>query len=739
MAPSWQPERTPAGSRAAVLAAEAANRSDHRPTPPNSWGSSAANHAFKTERSPPPSAELTTLNRERSLRAAKGAMAGSRPRSRTLPVATRQSGGDDTGAALSAATTAHRPSTASTRANVQATGAVPFTTMDRRMFTSNPPLRSDTEDKQRADSLHASAVAMAKRMYTQQQRVIEQTKLANEGTSRGRSASFSSDEVQPMRFNNLQEAAYKLAQERLAKLQEEHQRNRETSELQEYYATPPSPTTGRRFSIRNKLRRRASSDGEVVEDRKRSQQIRAQMSLFSEKIVEVDEQKRQRDREALLAAAQRNVKAQLQGMDEKVFKETGMVAPSMLSEWELKAHAAAQARSEQRKSDNYGKVDIGAGRFMDQKEVDEIAAKRVQPVLDEINEKAEEERERQIALKMEQEAKQREIESEKARDKEIKDIYKKLKEQNKDEEKAKRAELKQEEKARKEEEKAAKAEKKRTAKEGKDKHKEIVMVPETGDETAQEQPAEQPATEAEEGHRQGGHLPAILSLKKIQRKDKDKDATLSPEKHSPPLPEEESPASPTSKMRNWLRSRFTRPRARSSPAAQTTTTTASEGGAGAGKKGFIGGAALANLGGGTASATSLNESRTASVREVALAGRQQSAQSQPGVEDVDERERDKGLVILPLTGDEPGEGSGKAAATGGGPVTPERRRSRSLGSVSSLTSSDGAGSDGEHFVEARDDLSGAGGLSPPKPFRGVAEGRLSASPDRGSKFLEMME
>ncbi len=128
----------------------------------------------------------------------------------------------------------------------------------------------------------------------------------------------------------------------------------------------------------------------------------------------------------MIAAAQRNVNKSLQGMDERVFADTGKVGPSLLNEWELKAHAAAQAKSDDR-MENYGKVNIGGGKFINQSQVDLIAKKNVQPVLDEINEKAEKERERQATLKVEQENQKRTEAEKKTREKEEKEINKKLK------------------------------------------------------------------------------------------------------------------------------------------------------------------------------------------------------------------------------------------------------------------------------------------------------------------------
>lgn len=458
-----QADRNPAGSKtAAVMAAENANHRsapDKRASMPASvWGNSAATQAFASAAAAgalEPREPMTELNRQKSLRAAKDAFAGDaaatttggagrRGRSASSPW-TYPDSANAAANALSAATIAHRPTSTTINLKMSDVGAQPVTSMGSEMYTSHPPVKLEVDEKNHDEALHASAVAMAKKMYAfQQQKGAADAAVAAKQTwgheQRPRTAG-TDDSAQPMQFTNLQEAAYKLAQERLARLQDEHQRNRG---LADYYGTSPtSPTSpGRRLTktMGSKLRRRASSDGDVVvaaaslggmgadDDRQRSRQIRKQMSLFSTRLDEVDESKRARDREALLAAAQRNVKATLDGMDEKMYREQGRVPPSKLNEWEAKAHVAAQARSEARLAgDMSGKVDLGGGQYMDRDKVDEIAARRVQPVLDEINERAELERQRLVAQREEQEKKRLESEAEKAKNREAKEDARRVK------------------------------------------------------------------------------------------------------------------------------------------------------------------------------------------------------------------------------------------------------------------------------------------------------------------------
>jgi len=511
--------------------------------------------------------------------------------------------------ALSAATLAHRPSTT----KVGDAGASPVTKMDRQMYTSNPPVKPEVDERNREAVLHASAVAMAKKMYSTQQKMFDAARKAEEEGGRSRPGSADSDRGRPMQFNNLQEAAYKLAQERLAKLHDEHQRART---YQDYYgAGPYSLPPGRKFTKLGKSRRRSSSDGDVVrpvaevDDRKRSRQIQKQMSLFSTRLSEVDESQRARDREALLAAARRNVKATMEGMDEKMYRDTGRVTPAKLSEWELRAHATAQARSEERMGGHAtGKVDIGGGQYMDREKVEEIAARRVQPLLDEINEKAEMERKRIVALREEQEKKRLEWEAEKARNAEVKEAQRKLK----DEEKARRGELKHEAKA-------AKAEGRRLAREETDNRKPAgAIIPGASDSEGPGEASDKPTEEApSHRHRILPFTPRIQTKPSSASNPKNDPSPLSPSSNTSP---ESATDSPTSRVKNWLKSRLHKPRAKSVSGNNSGGGKSSDAG-GKAPGGFLGGHRLTRLHpDGTGSMTSLSEERSASMREVALAG-----------------------------------------------------------------------------------------------------------------------
>ncbi|KAI0866203.1 hypothetical protein F4860DRAFT_212969 [Xylaria cubensis] len=524
-----EPAASSHGANAALLAAQSAT-GHGSPKPPFSDGSiSAATSALKPGRSDPRNTSSGALERHRSLLAAKGAVAR-RQRADSAPIP-RESYPDEANAAanaLNAATKAHRP--ASYRVPIEEAGAVPYTTMNKLMFTSRPPVKPEVDEQKRADVLHASAIAMAKKMYSQQQKMIEAKKVhADKASARGdlEVSSSISDDPQPAQLTTLQDAAYKQAQARLAKMKEKNAQNRN---LQDYYGTTPS---SHRHSITGKLRKRSLSDGVVIEDQKRSQQIKKQMSLFSNKLSEIDEHKRQQDQDLLLAAAQRNVHARLKSMDAKIASETGMVPPPTLTQWELSSRAIAQSRVLQQNNRQPGKVDIGGGIQMDQEDINAIAARKIQPILDEINAKAEIEHARQLELRLEMEREKEQQEVEKARQREAEDVQKKLKQQEKLEQKEKRAEEKQEAKARKEEEKAAKFELRR-----------LTRAEKTRSAEHDQGAAEPESPEGMNSNTQAAMIP-VSSTEEI-----------GPQTSTGML--EGSPKSPSGRIKTWLKSRFSR-------------------------------------------------------------------------------------------------------------------------------------------------------------------------------------
>ncbi|KAI1188280.1 hypothetical protein F5B17DRAFT_396241 [Nemania serpens] len=584
------------GTNTALLAAQsAASSSASKPSSIDDRAPTTA-HGSKSNHPHPHNAKPGALDHHRSLVAAKGAVAR-RQRAGSAPTP-RESYPDEANAAanaLNAATRAHRPMLYPIP--LEEAGAIPYTTMNKLMFTSRPPVKIEVDEQKRADVLHASAVAMAKEMYTQQQRMMEAKKAHVEQRSPRADLEVSSsisDDPQPAQLTTLQDAAYKQAQARLASMQ---QKNLQNMDLQDYYGTKP---LSRVFSVKGKLRKRSFSDGAVIEDQRRSEHIKNQMSLFSNRLSEIDEKKRQHDQDLLLAAAQRKVHEQLKSMDEKIATETGMVAPTTLTQWELKARAVAHSRATQKGSRQQGKVDIGAGITMDQEDINAIAARRVQPILDEINAKAELEHARQLEARLEAERKKEEHEVERSRQREAHDIQKKLKQQEKLEQHERKAEEKQEAKAKKEEEKAVKAKQKKLARAEKN------------------QPAENDHDASEQLEPEEDMIVMNSSGQPVRVSGLDSEGTRTGTRpETRPEGPQEGPRSPQSKVKTWLKSRFSR--GPKSPTEEQHKDKASQ-------KGFVGGASLAENQG-NHSATSLESRNSASVREVAMAGKNSASHS----------------------------------------------------------------------------------------------------------------
>ena len=389
----WQPQRSSAGSRAAALAAKDVRSVDVWHPEATEAGNSAAGQAMRGNGlSSPARSGFTAERPNKALLAATGAMSGGRKRSGSSPIkkSTYPDSENSAANALSAASFANKSSlrlsqvrrdvtTSPSSASMDAARlqAAAVTNLPREMYTSNPPVAPEVEEKNRQAGQRAAAISMAKQMYDIQQRAITQAQEEDRSDShmaasylhnRKQSAILMEEAYQsPPQYANLQEAAQRLAAERLAKLHDEH------AAYRNYYGT--NVTSQSRLSVRNRPRRRASSDGGAhTPDDNSSKLSRPDVSFTNERSAQLDAKKRQKDRDLLMAAAQRNVKASMQSMDERVFSETGRPSPAMVEDWESKANARAKAASEARLV-NHGKVNIGGGKYLDQSEIDEIAAK----------------------------------------------------------------------------------------------------------------------------------------------------------------------------------------------------------------------------------------------------------------------------------------------------------------------------------------------------------------------------
>ncbi|KAF2842857.1 hypothetical protein M501DRAFT_965657 [Patellaria atrata CBS 101060] len=691
-APLWKPEESAAGSKAALRAARDGPKVNLWTPEATKVGNSAAGIAFRNKGlSPHVERGTPSDSRKKALMAATGAMSGrQRSGSTPTPIPSYPDEANSAHNALNAATVANRPqgkpqaidsnrlsSPAMQAARAQNLGR----NVNRQMYTEHPPVSIEVEEKKRQDALRASAVSMAKKMFEIQQAHIDAASETSRSDGRaaatavhGRRPSTTTEtdiREQAMQYIHLQDAAHKLAAERLAKLNPD-----ESAAFRSYYGyEKESPRS--RLSIR-RGRRRASSEGGLADsdDEERSRKIRSQMSLFNDQVAQVDAKKRQIDRDSLMAAAERKVHAQMHSIDEKVFNETGKASPAMMEEWEARARAKAAADSKARMA-NYGRVHIGGGKYLDQSEVDAIAQSKIQPTLDEINTKAEQQRARDEELRLDQEQKKRELERERQRAAELKAEEKRSKDEDKAAAKARKAEDKAAENARKEIEKAKAAEEKRLEKDQKRKSRAAA-------------PTEEPMTEiealpeADTGPDLTADLAVITSPTSdisLSRPDSAEDQVTSPT----------SPMSPAKESKG-LKSLLNKLKRRSKPPADESPNSPSE-------KSFIGGAALTGTTGPKESNSSIAEpgvdlSTLSGPAYTSREGGKQSARARsPSISSLSSEEEDRG------------------------------RTGRRVSDVSS----------GEDFEEARDHFDE--GLAPPPSFGSLAKEK-TGSPVRDSRFSE---
>jgi Eisosome protein 1 len=268
----------------------------------------------------------------------------------------------------------------------------------REMLTEHPPIRMEVEEQKHQDALHASAVSLAKNVYSRNNQASSTTGTGHSTASDGQ------QKAKP--YLSLQDAAQKMAAERLARIKDPDG----TASLRNYYGYPEvtrSKSTHPKNllqKVRHPLHHRTHSEGE--EDATRSQHVRSQMALLQAQIDHVDSQKLADDRARLLAAAEKKVHQQMHKLDEKVFNETGKMSPAMMSEWDAKARARLQGQNQAsvRETKPDSAVDVGAGKLVDRSEVEDLAIERVRPTLQGINEAVEKRRA--------EEAEQRAIEEE---------------------------------------------------------------------------------------------------------------------------------------------------------------------------------------------------------------------------------------------------------------------------------------------------------------------------------------
>ncbi|KAM0701103.1 hypothetical protein Q7P35_011464 [Cladosporium inversicolor] len=324
------------------------------------------------------------------------------------------------------------------------------------MWTERPPVEIELEEARQKAALRASAVSMAKQMYEHQNRTVfssDPSGAAGASAAHNRAPSTMSQpdlKQEALRYITLQDTAKKLANERLAKMD----KDLETTKFREHYGYDAQPHRNR-LSMRGRPRQRPGSqqgqndDDDYSSDDERARRVRRQMNQLNSSVADVDAKKKEADRKALLAAAERNVHKSMNSMDEQVFQSTGKVSQAKMDEWAAKAREKAQKDAELR-GQQHGKTHIGGGKFMDQAAIEAIAQSRLQPTLDAINDTAEKKRARDEEIRLDKEEQERQKRNEKQKHKEEKDEQKQIKQEEKAAAKKEKEERKAAEKAEKE-------------------------------------------------------------------------------------------------------------------------------------------------------------------------------------------------------------------------------------------------------------------------------------------------
>ena len=299
------------------------------------------------------------------------------------------------------------------------------------MWGERPPVEIELEEQRQKAALRASAVSMAKQMYDYQNRAVLGSDPSGTAGATAAQKRAPVSQSQPdlkqeaLRYIHLQDAAQKLAQERLAKMD----KDLEHTKYREHYGYDAEPHRNR-LSMRGRPRQRAASDqpddDDDSSDDERARRVRRQMAQLNNATADVDAKKKDADRKALLAAAERNVHRSMDTMDEQVFQSTGKISQAKMDEWAAKAREKAQKDAELR-GQQHGKTHIGGGKFMDQAAIEAIAQSRLQPTLDQINDTAEKKRAKDEEMRLDKEEQERQKRTEKQKHKEEKDEQKHLK------------------------------------------------------------------------------------------------------------------------------------------------------------------------------------------------------------------------------------------------------------------------------------------------------------------------
>lgn len=286
--------------------------------------------------------------------------------------------------------------------------------LNPKLFTATPPVPAEVEELRRRSILEAASMSMAKDMYG----TMDARGGGAAGVRTRRSASASKPQaatLQQASTNvlgqalNLHDVAQKRAAQRIAGLEDE------TAAFRDYYGIEPQV---QRSSLT--VRKRRGSDDTEEFDAERSKEIRTQMTALRSKLDAVDE-RREKDRASLMELARKNVDAAIQDIDKRMYAEPGQ-SVAMQKYLDEKATQRAQKGLEDMDKQTLlaDTVNIGGSKYVEMGDVEDLARSRLQPTFDEIDDRAQTQRARDLEARLDEEQKQRLAQLEHEREADIK-------------------------------------------------------------------------------------------------------------------------------------------------------------------------------------------------------------------------------------------------------------------------------------------------------------------------------
>ncbi|KAF3937599.1 hypothetical protein ABW19_dt0202220 [Dactylella cylindrospora] len=217
-------------------------------------------------------------------------------------------------------------------------------------------------------------------------------------------SSKSTYERQTKYYPHLEEAARKAASQRLARLQAEHDKARKASGLPPNWQKQGARSALASSGATSKPTPATTAKGTDATDYARALKIKTDTAKLTQQMESVDKDRQARDYLALLAVAEKRVKSQMQDLETRVAEDQGRVPKHLQEEWDAKAKILSEEYERKRTAESEskkGKIDMGGGLWYDREDLERIAKGNVQPILDEINEKADKERARLEVLRLE--------------------------------------------------------------------------------------------------------------------------------------------------------------------------------------------------------------------------------------------------------------------------------------------------------------------------------------------------